>query len=418
MLVCRPSTARRGPDSSFGVAVFHVQSLGHAVVAAGRRSLSDDLFTVTPGTAASELSVDLVASLDEARGDWRKLGEHGENVFGTWEWVSTWWRHFGRNRPLVVGVCRVVGAGEAKAILPLYVAAQRPARVLRLLGHGPTDQLGPVCDADDRGAAAKALRVLLDDAQLAWDALIADELPADIDWAALLEARLLARTASPTARLEGCTYAEWLASRSANLRSALRRGERGLEAIGKVRYRVTSDPDRVDHDLGVLLKLHEARWRGSGGSRSFAGREAFHRDIAQQAFARGWLRLRFLEVDARPVAALYNLRFAGNESFYQSGRDPCFDRFSPGLLLHAHAIRDAIESGCREYRFLRGGEPYKHRFADHDVGLQSVGVARGASGRVAVRMLKLLPGLPRWAVRRIPAPFAWGTGGSPIWGRP
>ena len=371
------------------------------------------------GRAGSEFVVKLATKLDDVHEDWRSLSERAGNIFGTWEWISTWWHHFGRERPLFVGVCRSGPVdAEVKAILPLYLAARRPVRVLRMLGHGPTDQLGPVCLVGDRVVAARALRWFLDDLQPHWDALIADELPDSIDWPGLLGGRLLARTASPTTRLAGSTYAEWLASRSANLRSTLHRGERGLAAYGTVRYRTTTDVDRVLHDLDTLLTLHEARWRIRGGSRAFVNRKAFHRDVVTQMFARGWLRLRFLEVDGHPIAGLYNLRFAGSESFYQSGRDPRFDRYSPGLLLHAHAIRDAFESGCHEYRFLRGDEPYKRRFADHDPGLQSVGVARGGGGRLAVALLGRLHSLPRWAIRRMPAPFAWGTGGAPFWGPP
>jgi CelD/BcsL family acetyltransferase involved in cellulose biosynthesis len=52
-----------------------------------------------------------------------------------------------------------------------------------------------------------------------------------------------------------------------------------------------------------------------------------------------------------------------------------------GTALDLHAIRTACEEGVREYRFLRGGEPYKYRFATDDPGLVSIAVARGVLGR-------------------------------------
>ena len=162
------------------------------------------------------------------------------------------------------------------------------------------------------------------------------------------------------------------------------------------------------------------RWRAAGGSRAFTNREAFHLDFAAQAFELGWLRLRFLDVDGRSVAALYNIRFGGAEYFYQAGRDPDpeLDRTSVGLLLHAHAIREAIGDGLREYRMLRGDEPYKHRFADRDPGLTSVSWARTARGAVVQPGVARVGDLPRWAARRVPSPLAWWTGASPIWGPP
>ena len=52
-------------------------------------------------------------------------------------------------------------------------------------------------------------------------------------------------------------------------------------------------------------------------------------------------------------------------------------------MLLAHTIREASNDGMREYRFLRGGEPFKSRFADADPGLETVVVTRGVRGRLA-----------------------------------
>ncbi len=68
-------------------------------------------------------------------------------------------------------------------------------------------------------------------------------------------------------------------------------------------------------------------------------------------FASGWPRW-----TTRLVAALYGFRFAGSELYYQSGRDPAWDRYAVGFVLLTHAVRAALEEGVSEYRFLRGGE--------------------------------------------------------------
>jgi len=53
-------------------------------------------------------------------------------------------------------------------------------------------------------------------------------------------------------------------------------------------------------------------------------------------------------------------------------------------VLLAHTIREAMNDGCREYRFLRGPEAYKSRFTITDEGLQNVVVANTARGRAAL----------------------------------
>jgi CelD/BcsL family acetyltransferase involved in cellulose biosynthesis len=88
------------------------------------------------------------------------------------------------------------------------------------------------------------------------------------------------------------------------------------------------------------------------------------------------------------------------ESYYQAGRDPAWNDASVGFVLLAHSIRAALEDGVREYRFLRGHEPFKYRFADADPGLQTVAVARGAVGAAAVGAAAISRRGPLAAVRR------------------
>ena len=104
----------------------------------------------------AELSLEVGRELMPLRALWTKLAERGRNLFGTWEWASTWWCQFGRDRPLHLAVVR--RAGEPVGLLPLYQWRSRPVRVLRFLGHGPGDELGPVGDPDDAVPLARALR--------------------------------------------------------------------------------------------------------------------------------------------------------------------------------------------------------------------------------------------------------------------
>ena len=84
-----------------------------------------------------------------------------------------------------------------------------------------------------------------------------------------------------------------------------------------------------------------------------------------------------MEVDAQPVAVWYGFRFEGVDFFYQSGRDQAWDQHSVGFQLVVHTIRRAFDDGMSRYAFLRGDEPYKERFANADVGLETRAVGRG-----------------------------------------
>ena len=317
-----------------------------------------------------------MGELDDLRDEWTQLAKASRNVFSSWEWAATWWRHFGRGREL----CVLPGPD---LLLPLYAWRTTPLRILRLLGHGPGDELGPVCAPDRRNLGAAALATALRDDGC--DLFLGDELPAATAW----PGRIVARTASPVARLVG-SWDDFLAARSSNFRQQIRRRERALRRDHRVRFRLTERAS-LDRDLTTLFALHRARW---GASPWFAPLEPFHREFAAVALELGWLRLWILELDDAPAAAWLGYRFAGVESYYQAGRDPAHDRAAAGFVLLAHTIREALLDGMDEYRFLRGDEPYKYRFADSDPGLVTVGWARGLRGRSALALRQLRRRLP------------------------
>jgi CelD/BcsL family acetyltransferase involved in cellulose biosynthesis len=83
-------------------------------------------------------------------------------------------------------------------------------------------------------------------------------------------------------------------------------------------------------------------------------------------FDEGALDLSWLSVRGRPVAASYNVVWNGKVHFYQGGRTLDVPKnVRPGIVLHAHAIRRAIESGQSEYDFLAGTSQYKLDLATH-----------------------------------------------------
>jgi CelD/BcsL family acetyltransferase involved in cellulose biosynthesis len=329
-----------------------------------------------------ELRLEPIDDLTAVREEWTALAERAGNLFASWEWADAWWRVYGQDRPLHVTACRDEN-GRLVAVLPLYLSTRRPVRTLRFLGHGPADQLGPVCAPEDRVAVADATKRLLRDELGGWDLLLAERLAPAEGWAGALGGRVVHREESPTLLIAGRSFDEFLASRSKNFREQVRRRERKLRREHEVDLRGT-DAERLDADLDTLFRLHEARWDEGESSALSGARERFHRDFARRALERGWLRLWVLEADGAPRAAWYGFRFARMDWYYQSGRDPDWERQSVGFVLLAHTIRQAFDDGMTEYRLLRGGEEYKGRFASDDPGLETVALPHGLLGRGAI----------------------------------
>lgn len=319
-------------------------------------------------------------SLESVRTDWSVLGRATPNVFSSWEWAQTWWRHFGRQRRLSIFVCR--GAdGAAKGILPFYEFARAPLRVHRFVGHGPGDQLGPICAEADRPAVAEAFRRSLH--ELEPGLILAEMMSTPEGWSGAARGRVVSHQASPVLSVQGRTWEEYLRELSSNLRQQVRRLERKLMREHGIRYRLAEPGPRLERDLDCLFRLHAARW--SADESPFAHRHgAFHRDFTRLAAERGWLRLWFMEASGTELACWLGYRRDSVEAYYQAGRDPSWGKSSVGLIMLAHSIRAAIQDGMQEYRFLRGDEPFKYRFANGDPGLETALIGNRPLARAAV----------------------------------
>src|SRR4051812_47803822 len=336
--------------------------------------------------------LEIAHELEAVREEWQALGERSGNLFATWEWARAWWPHFGQGTPLLA--VNRDNEGAATALVPLELRRRGPLRVARFVGHGPADELGPI-------GAMDALVELQGERH--WDVLLAERLPPGAG-AEKLDGRTLLREPSPIVEAPDGGFEGFLAGRSRNFRSQVRRKEKKLLERG-LTYRLSDDPERLEADMRTLAELHEARWGAEGSGALRGPRAAFHLDFARAALERGWLRLWLAEVDGRAVAAWYGFRFAESEWYYQSGRDPDWDEDSVGLVLLAHTIREAFDDGLRTYRLLRGGESYKDRFATSDPGLETVVAGRGALGSMAERSAS-----PALRLRRL---LRRGAGGGP-----
>jgi CelD/BcsL family acetyltransferase involved in cellulose biosynthesis len=313
--------------------------------------------------------------------EWSALAEASTNVFLTPEWALTWWEHYGDGRePVTLG--ERDDAGVLRSVLVGYCRDRGPLRVLRLVGRGPADELGPACTPERRTMAAAALASSLRGLD-ACDLFLGEQLRADVDWPHALGGRAIDRIPSPGVRLDYSSWDDYLASRSPKHRYHVRKNERRATAAGAT-VRLADDPERLDSDLDAFLHLHR-RQHGAGSVFDSPRATRFLRAFAHVALARGWLRLWLLERRGRPLAAWYGFRFGGCDAHYQSARSRS-ETDAVGSALIAHVLRGALADGMREYRFLRGGEEYKYRWANSDAPLATVAVGTTRAGRLAATL--------------------------------
>lgn len=330
---------------------------------------------------AKILRVSRVSSSSDLRNiapEWQYLfAMYGNgNVFLTWEWISHWWELFGQNAELQLLTVRNT-ANELVGIAPLMICMRRVVgtnlRSLRFMGSGQgvwADYCDVLCSQEMRDDVIDSILSYLRSHQRDWDV-------AEL-WNVLENSNIYHRISQVRDFWDGAyhiepdqcapyislsdSWEEYVAGLSSNLRSVMRKRSRRLKNTHKVRFVKLDEGINLDDALESFFTLHKARWKSRGKSGILDAHEhaqQFHKRIAFDFYRNGWLHIFLLEVDDRPVASLYGYRLGDTHLQYNSGYEEDWSRFGVLKQLFALTIEDAINSGLREFDFMKGDESYK-----------------------------------------------------------
>ena len=359
--------------------------------------------------------------LFESKGDWNRLFAQAsaQNPFLMWEWMASWWRHFGAGKRLHLLLVR--REGELIGIAPFYQREIRIGgisfRALSFLGDEAvgSDHLDLLSRSGCEDEVAEAIAQTWLNARRDWD-FVALRHSAE---ASPHVARLLRLSEEgwrvqrqegelcPFLRLEP-TWEAFLNQRSASMRYTIRRKIRNLEKEHPVEFVMIEDLHEGRSGMERLISLHQKRWGDRGGSDAFVSeiKLPFHRETAEAFFQKGMARLFFLKVEGETVAALYGFLIGRRFFYYQAGFDPSWKGKSVGLVLMAKCIETAIAQGWSEFDFLRGPEEYKSHWTSEQRKTWRLTLAPPGLKNDLYRFLSASSQSARHLVRRL-LPASW-----------
>jgi CelD/BcsL family acetyltransferase involved in cellulose biosynthesis len=182
-----------------------------------------------------------------------------------------------------------------------------------------------------------------------------------------------------TALPEGIDFDGYLATLGKKERHEIRRKVRRAEGAGEIRLDPSAEPLS---DLESFVELHQKRWGDDGlfpPTEGGAASRRFFAGLFGSCSNPGPVELRFLTVSGRRIAA--GVTFDDGETlyYYNAGVTPEARDLSPGVVMVALYIADAIARGRRFVDFMRGNEPYKYEWGAVDRPIERLLVQRTTS---------------------------------------
>jgi CelD/BcsL family acetyltransferase involved in cellulose biosynthesis len=314
--------------------------------------------------------------------EWRQLlaRDPSRHIFSSPEWNKMWWDEFGSGRDLLLMTMR--RGDSVAAIVPLYRKQEEGRRVLRFVGGiDLTDYLGPICSLQDRNTVAETLVGWLETTDVWWDELDAHSMPVPLGFAEFLVDHADRRGFSFTLEQEEVSAIlpldrEWdayLVSLDSKQRHELKRKMRRLAREHPDARVRSSSAATLDRDLEIFFDMHREA-EGDKGHFMSPGVATFFERVARGFLTLGWLRLDFLEIGERAVAATFGFEVSRRFYLYNSAFLPAARKMSPGVVLVGQLVKRAIGNGVEYFDFLRGSERYKYQFGAEAVPLHNVRV--------------------------------------------
>jgi CelD/BcsL family acetyltransferase involved in cellulose biosynthesis len=308
-------------------------------------------------------------------GEWQQLlaNSQADTLFLTWEWLFTWWKHFGSKRQLHLISVR----SEDRTLIALVPLALRPRQPARLLPFRSLEFLGTGIAGSDyldiivrNGQEDRVTKALADYLARYGCILELRQLPSQSTQTPRLADKLAERgwhvrhtttDVCPYVDLRGYRWDSYLAGLGASHRQNVRRRLRNLHRNYKVTLERAETESGRQRAFDTLMSLHYKRWANRRSSDALDDPQlvAFHDEFSRIALERGWLRLYTLNLDGQPAASLYGFMHHNSFLFYQSGFDTAYGSFSVGLAMLALAIQAAMAEGAVEFDLLHGDETYK-----------------------------------------------------------
>jgi len=337
------------------------------------------------------------AALQPLSDAWNSLLAESTNnhVFLTFQWLSAWWKTYGRGRELLVLLAE--DAHRLLGIAPLYRHAATShlgfrVRELCLLGNEyvGSDFLNFILhrDAEPRIMAALWQRLVAED----WDRVVLDFVDSEARSVSLL--RDLARSrhvafhsshqwACPSMELPA-EWDEFMRQPDTAFKKIVKSKQKKLLRRTGVEIVAPRNVDEVARFIDRLIELHKERWELAGRRSGFFREQlcAFYHDAAAATYAKGWLRLTALSMNGSLEAMDIGFVYAGCFYSLQGACSRAGMKKKAGNALQC-SLMESLVGKTGVFHFLRGAERYKYLWGCHDKHIVSVCLARGAKGRVA-----------------------------------
>jgi len=309
--------------------------------------------------------------LETIRDDWNALLQKSgtKTIELSWEWQTTYWRHFNENAELFVLIIRE--AHIIVAIVPLKLTHTKElgmdVRRLEIIAAAESNYQDLIIGKNDTDILTCVFDYLLK-CSASWDILLLYHIPEASKTTDFLRNRLADYPLRKTTTIEQCMFLEidrTLENRrkkTKELALKIRRSERNL---GRISLRPSSTPEQFRKDMLVFFDLHRKRWNLTETPSMFNEERycEFYLEVTRQLNSKNEVELWTLVAGEIQLAQLLSFAFGKSIVIQLQAYDIDYRKYSPTVTLLDLYVDHLISNGT-EIMDIGSYNPYKAQWAD------------------------------------------------------
>lgn len=329
------------------------------------------------------MKIKIISKIDEfiaLQYDWSKMIKDTlfDRPFYSWDWYTTWWKHFGNDNELYV-IAVEDTKGRLTAVAPFMKSKRNRLALkiseLRFIDNaiGPRNTL--LFRIDDSGTQAieEIIRFLSRNSK-DWDLLnlvnIDENIPFLKDFNAYVKKYKMniiktAGRRSPYLILEN-NFQKYLAHNfNSRQRNDINRSIKKVSKRGKYTVKQFSEFYEMNTALDLAFKVSKSSWKGaiSRDMSSSDSNRAFYNDITNHFCRLNQIRIWILFLEEEPIAFQYQLICKENVYLLINDFDRRYAELSPGTALMYHVIERYHKESIRKFDLCGEDYPYKIKWA-------------------------------------------------------
>ncbi len=310
----------------------------------------------------------------DLRENWDFLINHlpTKSPFLTWEWLFSWWKHFGQKKNLFI-VLVWDKDGVLVGIAPLFIHKTKyyyfPVREITFIGVDHSDRQDFLIKDDDPQILRMILHQIIEHKN-EWDIINLDQIPPDsilltVAGDTNYDVSVEHSSICPFIKIQG-GWEDFFNSLSYKFRRDLKNRTNKLNKSGSWEFRVKTSSINFREELEKLVTI-ESKSRKTKTQKTFLSKSEnlkFLCEFFQFGAQKNWLDLTELSLNSALIAYLIGFRFDNHYYAYNMAFDENFMEISPGKILFQEKIKWCFQNypQIREFDLLRGDSYIKSKW--------------------------------------------------------